>query len=288
MGLWNRLFRRLPSKSQHRAARDTETAVTKERANPFDIGQASDIGNTREANEDAFFTFQAVGSMDAQPAPLALLMVADGMGGHVRGKEASSVATRVASGVILREVFLPMLGSRPAGPTSRPVHEILDEAISSANEAVSEIEGDTGTTLTSALIVGRSAYLAHVGDSRAYYLDRGELHQVTQDHSLVNRLVQLGQISADEAHNHPQRNYLYRAVGQGAELQTDTYLQRLAQGSLLILCTDGLWNEVTEQEIVDVVGTSASCQEAANRLTDRANDHGGEDNITVLIARINY
>jgi len=100
--------------------------------------------------------------------------------------------------------------------------------------------------------------------------------------------VQLGQISAHEAQSHPQRNYLYRALGQGAELQTDTYLQRLAEGSYLILCTDGLWNEVTEQEIVDVVGTSTSSQEAVNRLIDRANDRGGEDNITVLAAKINY
>jgi len=288
MGLWNKLLHRSPSKNQHPATRETKTPRTEERASPLDIGQASDIGKSREANEDAFFTLQALAGTDGQPAPLALLIVADGMGGHVRGKEASSVATLVASGVILREVLLPMLGRRPAETTSRPIHEILDEAISSANEAVSQIEADAGTTLTSALIVGHSAYLAHVGDSRAYYLDRGELHQITQDHSLVNRLVQLGQISAHEAQSHPQRNYLYRALGQGAELQTDTYLQRLAEGSYLILCTDGLWNEVTEQEIVDVVGTSTSSQEAVNRLIDRANDRGGEDNITVLAAKINY
>jgi serine/threonine protein phosphatase PrpC len=288
MGLWDRLFRRSPSENQHRITRETESPRIKERVGPLDIGQASDIGRTREANEDAFFTLLALTGTDPQPVPLALLIVADGMGGHVRGKEASSIATRVASSVILREVLLPMLGGRATEATTRPIHEILDEAITSANEAVSQMEADTGTTLTSALIVGRSAYLAHVGDSRAYYLDRGELHQITQDHSLVNRLVQLGQISAHEAHSHPQRNYLYRAVGQGAELQTDTYLQRLAEGSYLILCTDGLWNEVTEQEIVDVVGTSASSQEAVNRLVDRANDRGGEDNITVLMAKINY
>jgi serine/threonine protein phosphatase PrpC len=288
MGLMNRLFRRSPSKNQRHATQETKIPSTEVRASPLDIGQASDIGNGRETNEDAFFTLQALAGAAAQPLHLAVLMVADGMGGHVRGEEASSLAIRVASGVILREVLLPMLASKPAQATSRPVHDILDEAITSANEAVSQIEADTGTTLTCALIVGRSAYLAHVGDSRAYYLDRGELHQITQDHSIVNRLVQLGQISADEAHNHPQRNYLYRAVGQGAELQTDTYLQRLAEGSYLILCTDGLWNEVPEQEIVDVVGTSASSHEAANRLVDRANDRGGEDNITVLIAKINY
>jgi protein phosphatase len=288
MGLMNRLFHRTPSEKQDRAKQEAEITTAELRAGPLDIGQASDIGNARETNEDAFFTLQALAGTNAQPVRLALLIVADGMGGHVRGEEASSIATRVTSGVILREVLLPMLSSRPAEATSRPIHDILDEAITSANEAVSQIEADTGTTLTSALIVGRSAYLAHIGDSRAYYLKRGELHQITQDHSIVNRLVELGQISADEAQTHPQRNYLYRAVGQGAELHSDTHLQRLAEGSHLILCTDGLWNEVTEQEIVDVVGTSASSQEAVNRLIDRANDRGGEDNITVLIAKINY
>jgi serine/threonine protein phosphatase PrpC len=288
MGLWNKLLGRSPSNSQRHSTEETRTPETGQRMSPLDIGQASDIGKTREANEDAFFTLQSLAGADSQPVPLALLIVADGMGGHVRGKEASSVAARVASGVILREVLLPMLDDGSTQAASRPIQEILNEAISSANEAVSEIEADAGTTLTSALIVGHSAYIAHVGDSRAYYLDRGELHQITQDHSLVNRLVQLGQISAQEAHSHPQRNFLYRAVGQGPELQIDTYLQRLAGGSHLILCTDGLWNEVTEQEIVDVVGTSSSSQEAANRLIDRANDRGGEDNITILVAKINY
>jgi protein phosphatase len=104
----------------------------------------------------------------------------------------------------------------------------------------------------------------------------------------VNRLVQLGQISSQEALNHPQRNFLYRAVGQGPELEVDTHLQRLTMGSCLVLCSDGLWNQVTEQEIVEMIEGSSSSQEACDRLTERAVDRGGEDNITIVVAKINY
>lgn len=288
MGLRSKLFRRSGRKDEHSPARAVETAGKGQRVSPLEIGQATDIGKARELNEDAFFTLKLLIGTDSQPVPLALLVVADGMGGHAGGKEASSVGIRVASGVILREVLLPMLNNTPAEVASRPIQEILSEAISSANEAVSRIEADAGTTLTSALIVGHSAYMAHVGDSRAYYLDQGELRQITQDHSLVNRLVQLGQISTQEAQSHPQRNFLYRAVGQGPELEIDTYLQRLAKGSCLVLCSDGLWNQVTEQEIAEMIEGSSSSQEACDRLTERAIDRGGEDNITIVVARINY
>jgi serine/threonine protein phosphatase PrpC len=288
MGLRDKLFRRSGRKDERSPSPVPETAATVENVSPLQIGQATDIGKARELNEDAFFALKLLIGTDSQPVPLALLIVADGMGGHAGGKEASSVGIRVASGVIVREVLLPMLNSSPAEVTSRPIQEILSEATNSANEAVSRIEADAGTTLTAALIVGHSAYLAHVGDSRAYYLDQGELHQITQDHSLVNRLVQLGQISSQEAQSHPQRNFLYRAVGQGPELEIDTYLQRLTKGSYLVLCSDGLWNQVTEQEIVDMIEGSSSSQEACDRLTERAIDQGGEDNITILVAEINY
>jgi serine/threonine protein phosphatase PrpC len=288
MGLRDKLFRRSGRKDEPSPAQGKKTRGEVESVSPLEIGQATDIGKARELNEDAFFTLKLLIGTDSQPVPLALLVVADGMGGHAGGKEASSIGIRVASGVIVREVLLPMLNDRPTEVTSRPIQEILSEAIGSANEAVSRIEVDAGTTLTSALIVGHSAYMAHVGDSRAYHLDKGELHQITQDHSLVNRLVQLGQISSQEAQSHPQRNFLYRAVGQGPELEVDTYLLRLTRGSYLVLCSDGLWNQVTEQEMVEMIEGSSSSQEACDRLTERAIDRGGEDNITILVAKINY
>lgn len=255
---------------------------------PLEIGQGSDTGKARQTNEDAFLVVKFLTRTDRGFLPVGVFVVADGMGGHLKGDEASSLATKVAGGVIVREILLPALTRPNADVGNRPIHEILTEAAMSANQAVSEMKSDAGTTLTLALVLGHSAYVAHVGDTRAYYLDDGGLQQITQDHSLVKRLVELGQISNQEAQQHPQRNFLYRALGQGPETKVDSHFQRLNDGSHLILCSDGLWNAVSEEEMVDVIRSSSSPQEACNRLIDRANEHGGEDNITIVLATINY
>lgn len=288
MGVWHRLRRGIQGKKGRASRGEASIDTIHHRASPLEIGQGSDIGRIRQANEDAFFTLNSVIGIDPDPLHVGLLVVADGMGGHAKGKDASSEAIRVANGIVMREVLLPLLAGQGADTIGRPIQEILTEAIAAANEAVSRIDEDAGTTLTFVLVVDHSAHIAHVGDSRVYYLDNGEMRQITQDHSLVSRLVELGQISAEEALEHPQRNFLYRAVGQGPELKVDTYFQRLAEGSHLILCSDGLWNQVTEKEIVEVIGNSSSPQEACDRLIDRANEQGGEDNMTLLLAKVNY
>ncbi len=287
MGIWDRLFRR--ARKKERDARDRERPAPNghRRVDPLEIGQGTDIGKIRGANEDAFLTVKSLIGTDSEPLALGLLMIADGMGGHAGGREASSRAIREASSILAREILLPALES-PTSVTSRPIQEILSEATMSANEAISRTGGDAGTTLTSVIVMGHSAYIAHVGDTRVYYLNGKELQQITQDHSLVERLVQLGQISAEEAQHHPQRNFLYRAVGQGPELAVDTYFQRLAESSYLLLCTDGLWNQVSNEEMVEVIEDTPSPQEACNLLIDRANGRGGEDNITVVLAKVNY
>jgi serine/threonine protein phosphatase PrpC len=285
--MWDRLFRRAQKKE--RDARDRERPAPKgrRRVDPLEIGQGTDIGKIRGANEDAFLTVKSLIATDSEPLAVGLLIIADGMGGHAGGREASSRAIRVASGILAREILIPSLES-PTSVTSRPIQEILSEATMSANEAVSRTGGDAGTTLTSVIVMGHSAYIAHVGDTRVYYLNGGELQQITQDHSLVKRLVELGQISAEEAQHHPQRNFLYRAVGQGPELTVDTCFQRLAESSYLLLCTDGLWNQVSDEEMVEAIEDTLSPQEACNLLIDRANGRGGEDNITVVLAKVNY
>ena len=288
MGVWRRLQRGIQGKRGSASRREVSIDKIRLRASPLEIGQGSDIGKVRQSNEDAFFTLNSVISIDPDPLYVGLLVVADGMGGHAKGKDASSIAIRAANGVVMREVLLPLLAGQGAGTIGRPIQEILTEATAAANEAVSGIDEEAGTTLTSVLVVGHSAHVAHVGDTRVYHLDNGEMRQITQDHSLVSRLVELGQISAQEAPEHPQRNFLYRAVGQGPELKVDTYFQRLAEGSHLVLCSDGLWNQVTEREIVEVIDNSSSPQEACDRLIDRANEKGGEDNITLLLAKVNY
>ena len=288
MGIWDKLLHRPQAERPATSVAERPASVKPQRVNPLEIGQGTDIGKEREVNEDAFLTLKSLIGTDPEPLPLGLLVVADGMGGHVKGKEASSVAIRVTGGVIVRRILLPLLSSQATDVGSHPIQEVLTEATFSANEAVSKIGDDAGTTLTAVLVVGHSAYVSHIGDTRVYYLNDGELRQITQDHSVVTRLVQLGQISAQEALEHPQRNFLYRAVGQDSELEVDTHFQRVVEGSHLLVCSDGLWNQVSEQEILEVIGRSSSPQEACNRLIERANDGGGEDNITLLLARINY
>jgi protein phosphatase len=288
VSFWDKLLGRMGSKREPAPAEKARAPRSVQKADPLEIGQGTDIGRTRRANEDTFLTLKSVIGTEAEPLAVGLLIVADGMGGHTRGHEASSLAVRVAGGMIVRDVLLPVLSSRASAITNRPVHEILTEATVSANQAVAQMESDAGTTLTCALVLGQRAYVAHVGDTRVYYLNDDGLHRITKDHSLVNRLVELGQISDQEAQHHPQRNFLYRAVGQGHELKVDTYSRHLEAGSHLILCSDGLWNAVPEEEIVDVIRISSSPQEACNELIDRANEHGGEDNITMVLAKINY
>jgi len=288
MRFWKRLSDRKQRAQELTKDHGETTSKDYQRVGALDIGQGSHIGKARKTNEDAFLVFKFLTGTGPELLPMGLFIVADGMGGHQKGEEASSLAAKVAGGVIVREILLPVLAGQDSDIARRPIHEILTEATMSANQAVSDMEVDAGTTLTLALVLGHSAYVAHVGDTRAYHLDDNGLQKITQDHSLVNRLVELGQVSAQEAQRHPQRNFLYRALGQRPELRVDTYFQPLKDHSHLILCSDGLWNAVSEEEMVNVIRSSHSPQDACNLLLDRANEGGGGDDITIVLARVKY
>jgi protein phosphatase len=148
-------------------------------------------------------------------------------------------------------------------------------------------EKESGTTLTAALVFGRRLYLAHVGDSRAYILAEGKLEQVTTDHSYVRRLQEAGQLTAEEAASHPQRNVLYRAVGQGDELEIDISTRPLPKRGKLILCSDGLWGLVPEPLMQEILEQDASLQHMVDTLVDFAIQAGGHDNITGVLVDFN-
>lgn len=249
------------------------------------VGAATDKGLVRDYNQDALLTFSALVSQGQDLLPIGLYIVADGLGAEQSGDRASSLAMRTVANWVLREIYEPFL-TQGTATGLRPINEVLTEAIVAANGKVQEQLPRSGTTLTCAFLLGTNAFIAHVGDSRAYLISRNSIRQLTKDHSLVNRLIELGQLTPEEAKTHPQRNVLYRAVGRSGTLEVDTYLQSLPTGSSLLLCCDGLWSMVPDEEILAVVNDTASPQTICRRLIAHAKDHGGEDNITVVLIQV--
>lgn len=244
------------------------------------VGKLSDVGRQRERNEDSFYIIESLMQYDQGQEPFGLFIVADGMGGHQKGEVASSLSARVAASSILQNVYLPYL-TNDQNAQNRPLNEALVTAVENANATVQELVPEGGTTLTAALVMGNNAYIAHVGDSRAYILKQDTIKQITQDHSLAKRLEELGQATAEEV-MHVQ-NVLYKAIGQGDKLEVDTYIQHLPDGASLLLCSDGLWGLVKDENIKDVLISASTPQEACERLIAVANENGGRDNITAII-----
>jgi protein phosphatase len=214
-----------------------------------------------------------------------LFVLADGMGGHRAGETASSLAARVAAYNIARHAYLPSLIDREHDASQPALTEVLVDAIQAANDAVSEQVPGGGTTLTCALVLGTQAYIGHVGDSRAYLLTDAGLEQITHDHSLVDRLIESGQLTRHEAAAHPQKNVLYRAVGQSGALEVDTHVRKIPLGDHLLLCSDGLWDMVEETVIIDLIQGASSLQAACEDLVAAANEAGGHDNCTAILWR---
>lgn len=230
------------------------------------IGIRSDIGKVRSLNEDVGYASEELG----------LFVVADGMGGHNGGEVASQTA--------LSELLKACTWSEVRTP------EDLHEPLNRVNRAVWEKSRTDptlwgmGTTLTMAKVVGQEVLIGHIGDSRAYVINsRGELRQITRDHSLVEELVRSGNLSEGEARVHPQRNYLTRALGTQPDAKIDVFSFRLNSGDICLLCTDGLTREVEPDEIGSIVIAAPDLQSAADELVDLANQRGGRDNITVVL-----
>ena len=249
-------------------------------------GLTTDIGQQRSNNQDSLLAFFAA-SVSVEDRPdVGLFTVADGMGGHHDGEKASAIAVRTVAQHIMTKLYLELLTTKNNDADRPTISEILTEAIHSANTAVSDQVPEGGTTLTVAIIMGDLAYIGHVGDSRAYLITDKDFEQLTRDHSLVQRLVELDQLTPEEALSHPQHNVLYRAIGQSENLEVDGMMRRLPNNSRLLLCSDGLWNLVPQEMLIEIVRSSTSPQEACDRLIATANARGGPDNITALIVQM--
>jgi serine/threonine protein phosphatase PrpC len=250
------------------------------------VGRRTDVGRERSLNEDSLLAVDIAAVYRSESAPIGFFAVADGMGGH----EAGDAASHTAISALAQQVVADVLRSASADAPLPDPGVWLAVATEAANQAVydrrSEAGTDMGTTLVAALLIGDTATISNVGDSRAYLLTSHGITQVTTDHSLVARLVATGQITREEAANHPQKNVIYRVIGDRPRAEGDIYEQQVAPGEALLLCSDGLSGMVPDAQIWHTWRTSTSPQEACDRLVEAANEAGGEDNITVVIVQV--
>jgi len=250
------------------------------------VGRHSHVGVVRDHNEDCLLTLEIQRAQLSENCPLGLYVVADGMGGHEAGEIASGLAVSAVARVTANNLMLPWMDGKP--PTD--YEALLKEAFQAANKAVHDrrrsARTDMGTTLVGALIVGAEAFVANIGDSRCYHLNREKFKQVTVDHSLVERLVAAGQITREEARVHPQRNYIYRTVGDKPQVEVDTFKVSLKPGDYLVLCSDGLNSMIEDEQIWQAVLDNPHPQVACAELIRLANAAGGDDNVTVIVVQV--
>lgn len=241
-----------------------------------------DIG-ARERNEDSCIAFSSETGGHFTMMPFGLYIVADGMGGHTNGHVASKIASRQAANYILKEIYLPLLAQDT--PPQVGIRDTLVEAVQIANMAVyrDEPEVDSGTTLTVALLLGGRLHVAHVGDSRLYLHTDEKFEAITNDHSLVQRLQDVGQLTAEEATVYRYRNVLLRAVGQGEEVEIDTYMRLLPKKAKLLLCSDGLCGFVSDDVMNDILKQDKPIQQMVDDLYDAAMTASSNDNVTVIL-----
>jgi serine/threonine protein phosphatase PrpC len=216
------------------------------------------------------------------PLPLGLFIIADGMGGHAEGQQASALAVQTASKYVINRVYLPLLSEQDGAVARAPINEVLESSMRIAHDTLLHRLPEAGTTMTMALVLGDDLYIAHVGDSRAYLGERGRLHLLTRDHSMAARLREMGQAGSDAAAL--QRNILYKALGQSSRVDPDIRYHELNPDQYLLLCCDGLWGQVSDADISAIVDASATPGIACRNLVARASENGGDDNISVIIA----
>ena len=232
-------------------------------------------GMRRSNNEDAIYLSQ-------EDSPVyGLYMVADGMGGCNAGEIASHQAI---------DAFLEYARAEMAeqGRFQEPL-DLLVGAMAASNQVVykksleSEELAEMGTTLVAAILISGKLYVAHVGDSRAYVFQNGGLRQITADHSYVMELVRLGNLTLEQAAVHPKRHIITRAIGTKDTVNVDTVICDLSKGDIVLICSDGLSNMISPDEMAAILSEPLCVSEKCSKLVNLANQHGGEDNISVIL-----
>jgi PPM family protein phosphatase len=248
------------------------------------------VGVQRQLNEDSIFVLECMTMEAAGYMPTAVYVVADGMGGHDSGEVASSIAIRTIGGLVTG-LFEARISGDGAENDREGAAALVRQAILEANRRITglsrERHSDMGTTVTMALALGNQVTVANVGDSRTYLWRDAKLQQISQDHSLVARLVAAGQLSPDDVRTFERRNEIYRALGDPHLVadEIDIFNVTLRPLDALLLCSDGLWEMVRDEQITKILLEAPDPPAAAQALVDAANANGGEDNISVIIAQ---
>ncbi|MBN2147819.1 MAG: serine/threonine-protein phosphatase [Anaerolineales bacterium] len=252
----------------------------------FIVGCGHSVGKLREHNEDALFTLTTNLISDTTQLPFGLYIIADGMGGHQHGEVASGVSVRAMANHIIRKLYMQLFGLG-GDHSEESLQEIMISGTQEAHRGILKDARGGGTTMTAVLLLGNQLTITHIGDSRAYLIHAdGKMQCITHDHSLVKRLEELGHITAEEAAIHPQRNVLYRALGQGEPVEPDVSTLQIPRAGYLLICSDGLWGVIPESELFNIVATAADPQQACQLLVEAANAAGGPDNISVIVVRM--
>ncbi len=238
----------------------------------------TDVGLVRKENQDAYAVREETASGHT------VCVVCDGMGGTAGGK----LASRIAVTTYLEELEKVLSASMDP----EQLREASSYAVSLANRAIQAAAGESpeyggmGTTLVSAVVYEGGAVITNVGDSRAYRIAGGEITRVTKDHSLVQSMVERGDITAEEARRHPNRNLITRALGPDIDAECDGYICPLAAGEFLLLCSDGLVYTVTDQEMLSVVLHGEGVEQSLEQLLQIAREHGAPDNVTAVLLQV--
>lgn len=252
----------------------------------YRLGRRTDMGMVRTINQDSLLTIEINYINQNFTYPLGIYVAADGMGGHAAGE--------VASGVIINAIAQKsMLDFNPlnlSSPGRTNWEAWLGEVVAAANKAVYDSRvlsgSNMGSTLVMAVLHGDQVSIANVGDSRAYMVNVQGIHQLTIDHSLVEHLVATNQITRQEARTHPQRNVIYRTIGQMSNVDVDIVSHQLQANDQILLCSDGLSGKLEDEQIWNIILAACSPQEACDRLIAAANAAGGEDNITAIVVQL--
>jgi len=252
------------------------------------IGVGHNVGRQRENNEDSVFAHTGIISTNNTSLPFGVFIVADGMGGHHNGELASEQTVRTMGLHLINKVYSPLFGPDPHTP-NESLQEIMQTGVFDSHAAINKHAAGGGTTMTAILVIGTQMTIAHVGDTRAYaiFLD-GRMQLLTRDHSLVKRLEELGQITAEEAVHHPQKSMLYRALGQGDAPEPDVFTATLPSPGYILICSDGLWGVISEEEIFSLITSAENPQRACQNMIDAANAAGGPDNISAILIRMTH